>query len=114
MATKCIIGIKRESGTVDSIICWSDGYPDHMGPVLTENYETPEKAEAMLAGGDLNFLDTTLAKSIYEHRDRKADWEKCKPQTYNNVGSFLRSSFDFDYAYIFMDGQWNYFNPNES
>ena len=38
MATRSRIAIEKENGTVESIYCHWDGYPENNGRILVENY----------------------------------------------------------------------------
>ena len=45
MATACKIGMVKDNGTVECVICWRDGQPDAAGEILTSCYETYDKVE---------------------------------------------------------------------
>ena len=98
MSTRSSIGIKNEKGEIRSVYCHNDGYPEHNGRVLVENYDTAEKVEELIALGDLSFIgervkpneneghsfDSPVADvTIAYHRDRN---EKLNPaRTFNNI-----------------------------
>jgi hypothetical protein len=55
MSTRSLISVKV-GDSVRTIYCHSDGYPEHHLPILTTHYNTQEKAEALVALGDLSSL----------------------------------------------------------
>lgn len=73
MATRSRIGIVNPDNTVTSIYCHFDGYPSHVGAVLLEHYNTPDRVAALMALGDLSALYPKLAPEPGQphHVDRK-------------------------------------------
>ncbi len=61
MSTRSHIGIKNQDGSITSIYCHSDGYPDYVGAVLQEHYTTEAKVRELLALGDLSSLGERVA-----------------------------------------------------
>ena len=56
MATRSRIAIEKEDGTVESIYCHWDGYPENNGRVLVENYKDHKKVQALIDLGDISNL----------------------------------------------------------
>ena len=56
MATRSRIAIEKENGTVESIYCHWDGYPENNGRILIENYKDHEKVQALIDLGDISSL----------------------------------------------------------
>jgi hypothetical protein len=56
MATRSTIAKLNPDGTVTSIYCHWDGYPDGVGATLAEHYTDPAKLDGLLALGDISFL----------------------------------------------------------
>lgn len=118
MATQCGIAIKTEKG-YDTIYVHSDGYPDYMWPMLTENYNSEELAAKLVGFGDASYIDEKLEPtedfhkfgtpeprvSMFYHRDRGEDWEDVKPECYNKKEIFNQ----FYYSYIWEDGSWHFY-----
>ena len=88
MATRSRIGIQNEDGTVSSVYCHWDGYPDHNGKILISNYTEREKVEELIALGSISSLRANIAPApgsdhsfekpqedvtIAYHRDRGED-----------------------------------------
>lgn len=124
MSTRSAIGIRNADGTVKAIYCHNDGYIEHNGKILLENYNTSEKIESLLALGDLSYLgskmnpDPTKPHSfnapqagvvIAYHRDRGEEletacvWESVYDFTMKNP-----EQYDTEYLYYFNpdDGEW--------
>ncbi len=68
MGTRSDIIVHRADGKWARIYCHWDGYPEHNGFLLFEHYASQEKAEALVALGDLS----ALAETIGEKHD--FDW----------------------------------------
>lgn len=56
MATRSMIGMVQEDGTVRAIYCHFDGYPAHVGRILDAHYTDADKVNALLDLGDLSVL----------------------------------------------------------
>ena len=55
MATRSRIGLLLEDGTIESVYCHWDGYPEHNGRILQDHYDQT-KLVALLALGDISSL----------------------------------------------------------
>ena len=64
MATRSRIAIENEDGTVTSIYCHWDGYVDHNGMILQEHYNERSKVEALIALGDISYLDANTLRML--------------------------------------------------
>lgn len=62
MATRSRIGIDNPDGTITSIYCHFDGYPEGVGRVLAEHYTDEGKIRALLALGDISVLGAELGE----------------------------------------------------
>lgn len=113
MSTQCGIAIKTEKG-YDTIYVHSDGYPDYMWPMLTENYNSEELAAKLVSLGDASYIDKQLEPtsdfhkfgmpepnvSMFYHRDRGDDWEDVRPALYQHHER-KRLLHEWYYLYIF-------------
>ena len=117
MSTHCGIAIKTEKG-YETIYVHSDGYPEYMWPMLTENYNSEELAAKLVSMGDASCIAEQLAPvpgtlhsfetrqrgvSVFYHRDRGEDWNDVAPESYTKKGLLN----GFYYSYIWEDGHWN-------
>jgi hypothetical protein len=118
MSTHCGIAIKTEKG-YEVIYCHHDGYPEYMWPMLTENYNSGEKADALISFGDASYIDKLLEPTsdfhkfgtpepnvcMFYHRDRGEDWVSTHSQTFEKSRLFN----SFYYAYVWEDGAWHFY-----
>ncbi len=61
MSTRSTIAILNRDGSNESIYCHFDGYPEHVGKVLLENYNTTSIVQALMRLGDLSILGPVMA-----------------------------------------------------
>lgn len=118
MSTQCGVAIKTENG-YETIYVHSDGYPEYMWPMLTENYNSEELVTKLISFGDASYIDKKLEPTtgfhmfgtpepdvcMFYRRDREECWEDVSPIRYTR--SCLFSSFS--YAYVWEDGCWNFY-----
>lgn len=62
MGTRSNIIVERRDGKWSRVYCHWDGYPSHHGPILTEHYQTQQKAEALVRRGDMSSLAENCTK----------------------------------------------------
>ena len=113
MSTQCGVAIKMEKG-YETIYVHSDGYPEYMWPMLTQNYNSEELAAKLVSLGDASYIDKLLEPtsdyhkfnmpepdvSMFYHRDRGEDF-------HNTVFSTKREMFScYYYSYVWEDGCW--------
>jgi hypothetical protein len=113
MATRSTISVQMEPNKFLSIYCHFDGYPEHHGPILLENYNTYEKVMELMNLGDLSILGPNIGS---EHNFKSNDYNVCtaygrdrnekdtKAKTYDNSIDLKNQQ----YAYLFKDGKWWY------
>lgn len=138
MSTRCLIGVARRVGSgwfppIDYIYCHNDGYPSYVGEALEAFYNTHEKAERLLALGDLSsigvepvpFADNAeYERDLVERVRRHVKYPaKCSSSAVtdgrgmegnaahhtNHCGSFVQEA-DGSIEYLYMltgDGTWN-------
>lgn len=99
MATRSSITIKNSDGSKRSIYCHWDGYPDHVGKILNEHYNTTEKVNALIDLGAISVLAPSIEcpeghsfespvrdYTIAYHRDRGDElmiFDKVQREDYN-------------------------------
>ena len=110
MATRSLIGIKL-GDYIKTIYCHWDGYPEHNGQLLVDNYTSPSAVFDLLELGDLSSLAETPAKCTAYHRDRKEPYGMVEardvdPNELVNVGC----DYSVDYVYVYNDNnEWDCF-----
>lgn len=125
MSTHCKIAVKTEKG-YEAIYVHNDGYESYMYPMLTKNYNTEEKARALVALGDASSIQERLAPSsnrrhtfdnpeegvcVFYHRDSGERWEDNKPYIYPTKSKLLDIQY---YTYIWEDGKWTCYEDGEA
>ena len=133
MSTRCRIGIENNDGTITSIYCHNDGYPEGVGSVLVYNYKTEDKIRKLLSLGDMSSLGTEPIDnphawdSFSSGSDFMSTWEllnqedkcntyksrgeDCPAITHNDLDTYIKDTIDgCDYGYLFKDGQWYMFD----
>jgi hypothetical protein len=102
MSTSASISVIHKNGTVSSIYCHFDGYLNHVGRVLFEDYDTLEKVEELMLKGDLSCLGHDIDSCEY-YVDRG---EELHLMIYANAGNFFSYFEPQDYDYLFYGGSW--------
>jgi hypothetical protein len=117
MATRSTIAMEMKDGTVKSIYCHWDGYPEHNGRILMEFYSNPDKVKDLIELGRLSSLAPALEPDgphsfnspvsgvvVAYHRDREED---LVIEEHSSVSDFFNSSFPTSYRYLFtQEGEW--------
>ena len=131
MSTRCRIGIENKDGTITSIYCHHDGYPEVVGEILVNHYKTEEKIRKLLELGDMSSLGTEPVENPRGWEMPKAgmaDWmkaymeshpenqcviyktrgEDCPAKTHKDIEEYQRHSRDClgEYAYLCKSGEW--------
>jgi hypothetical protein len=111
MSTRSRIGVLNENGSIESVYCHSDGYPEGVGETLTSNYNSEEKAREIISLGDLSFLgdDLTSGNTAAYGRDRGEDDVGSKKSRTEKGFITLTSETGGEYAYLFTAGHWECF-----
>ena len=104
--TKAKIAIELENKTYKSVIVWGDAYPEYLGEMLNETYNTEAKIKELIELGNICFIDETLSKTIFSNRDNAEKWSDSKPQTYKNAKELKQASKKMDYTYTFQNNNW--------
>jgi hypothetical protein len=110
MATRSLIGIKLDN-IVKTIYCHWDGYPDHNGKLLVENYNTPAAIFDLLELGDLSTLAESPAKCTAYHRDRKEPYGMVEARDVDLEDIFtVGKDYGVDYVYVYNENnEWDCF-----
>ena len=122
MSTRSRIGLQLANGSVLSVYCHWDGYPEFNGVKLVEYHNSFQKAAGLIDGGDISALHTNLGWDrevlpttgpLYYSDRGEVSFE---PRLDANLAEYL--SDGEEYAYLFTDGKWvcynmNHFNDNK-
>jgi hypothetical protein len=116
MSTHSRIGRVLPNGGIESIYCHFDGYPAGVGKMLVENYNTPEKVEALIALGGISSLAETLEETKAYARDMGESIADNKAEIRESAYSYLcmTRKDGGHWAYLFKDGKWTFAKVWES
>ena len=106
MSTRSFIARKRDDGEYEAVYCHHDGYPEHMKPTLTKCFDTPEKVEALIARGDLSYVDIEDGKPISKAYadDGSEPVRICRGPIYRILRVALNNNANW--TYVFEGGDW--------
>ena len=104
MATRSLIGINLNNGITKIIYCHWDGYPEHNGQLLVNNYNSPSAVVELMELGDLSSLAESPDQCKAYHRDRNEPWEMVEPRDVNTseLGA-VANDYGVDYVYIYNE-----------
>ena len=115
MATRSRIGIQNPDGSVSSIYCHWDGYPDGVGATLIDHYSNRQKLNMLINLGDISILGENVATmdehsfnnpkegiTVAYHRDRG---EKLRPARVDSSLEKFHVSESYGYIYT-LEGKW--------
>ena len=118
MATRGRVGLELVDGSILSIYNHFDSYPEFLGLKLVEHFNTREKVEALVDGGDISSLWTNLGWDnetlpetgplYYSSRG-----ENCPPRLDADLCEFLLPDNSEEYSYLFVNGRWVCYNMNQ-
>jgi hypothetical protein len=104
MATRSLIGINLNNGITKIIYCHWDGYPEHVGKLLMNYYNSPSAVFDLMELGDLSSLDATSDSCTAFHRDRNEPWGMVEPRDVSTSElDAVAKDYGVDYVYIYND-----------
>jgi len=104
MATRSLIGMELNNGITKIIYCHFDGYPEHNGQLLVNNYTSPFNVFYLLDLGDLRSLGESPASCIAYHRDQDEPWDRVEPRDINTSEIVsVGDDYGVDYIYIYKN-----------
>src|SRR5579863_2286946 len=119
MSTRSRIIVKMTDGTIKSIYCHFDGYPEGVGATLKKHYKDQAKIEGLIALGDLSVLDESIevpkghtfetpaeGYTIAYGRDRGE--KNVKAKTHTSVEAAVNSAPDCwaEYVHVWNGKKW--------
>jgi hypothetical protein len=100
MSTRSRIGISQEDGSVKSIYCHYDGYPEGVGQTLMQNYTSPVEVMELVNKGDMSSLHSQ------EHYADRGETDVDAVVTSENEYVSYTGECWGEYAYLYKDGEW--------
>ena len=116
MSTRALIGVVQEDQTIKSVYHHFDGYPEWLGAVLQDKYNTEYKANDLISGGDMSccwtqsrWLDNggQMEVPAYGPQYYTGRGEELRITTTDNFEEFTELDCDNEYSYLFKDGKWH-------
>lgn len=115
MATRSTIALEFADGSVGKVYCHWDGYLEHNGKVLLENYSNPFVLRDLIDLGDLSSLNPQIGT---KHDFDSNDYTQCtfygrdrgetdvEARHYPNFEAYRQSQME-EFNYILRtDGRW--------
>lgn len=132
MGTRSFISIKHKDNSYSGVYCHWDGYPEHNGKILKEDYQERAKVVDLIDGGDISSLKTNTTWEstfkddaytntresqplyYYERGDEDVDPKHFK--TYQQMYKYAKGCW-CEFIYIFDDRKvdqpkWSYCGVN--
>jgi hypothetical protein len=117
MATRGRIGIELKDGSILSVYCHWDNYPEFNGVKLQEHFNSYEKASELIDGGDISALWTnagwnneTLSEVGPLYYSQRG--EDCPPRLDQDLCEYLLAVNAEEYHYLFRNGEWVCYEMN--
>lgn len=116
MSTRALIGVVQDDQTIKSVYHHFDGYPEWLGTVLEDKYNTEDKANRLISGGGMSCCWTQtrwLANGgqgqvpSYGPNYYTGRGEELRITTTDNFEEFTELDCDNEYSYLFKDGKWH-------
>lgn len=109
MATRSRIGLQLADGSILSVYCHWDGYPEFNGVKLVENFNSYEKAAELIDLGDISCLWTNAGWNnetlpVTGPLPYSSRGEECPPRLDKDLNEYLSNGEE--YAYLFTEGRW--------
>lgn len=117
MGTRSTIAIRNTDNTVTGIYCHWDGYLEHNGKILAENYTTEAAVRELIALGDLSSLGETVGVKVDfngSHDGQCLAYGRDRGETGIEAGTYtdfadLQDKAAQEYTYVFdaADSTWS-------
>ena len=121
MSTRGRIGLELADGSILSIYSHYDNYPEWAGRILRTHYNTREKVEALVDGGDVSCLWTDSGFYTSEGKTQRGYYgplhysergEDCPPHLDKNLEEYLSDGEEYAYVYT-KNNEWVCYNMNQ-
>ena len=111
MGTRSFITIKHKDNTYSGVYCHWDGYVEHNGKILKEDYQARSKVVDLIDGGDMsccwtdNRWDDSGVMGVYGPQYYSQRGEHCDPRLDANKYDYLAEGEEYAYLYT-LNGEW--------
>ena len=120
MSTNARIGIKLEDGSILSAYHHWDGYPEWLGRILKQHYNTKEKVAELIDGGNMS---SCYSDNVYDYDKQEFVKRDPQPEYYGgdeeapilskNFDEFTRIDCWQEYSYVFVKDRWVAYSINQ-
>tara|TARA_R110000824_G_scaffold386613_1_gene581594 strand:- start:547 stop:966 length:420 start_codon:yes stop_codon:yes gene_type:complete len=100
MSTRSNIVLLKENGACSAVYCHYDGYLEHNGKMLVDNYTSTEDVRALVAMGNIRSLKPTLDEMVEE------DYEE-PPQNFKSLRAYMSQVDTLFIEFIYMWSEEN-------
>ncbi len=115
MSTRSRIGLELSDGSILSVYCHWDGYPEHNGEILKNHYTSVEKIKKLMSYGNLSLLGEEIGESndfrnpidgvcLFYGRDRGEINTEAKQ--FSSPEEYLEKCHFEEYNYVYVKGVW--------
>ena len=119
MGTRSRIGKQLADGSILSVYCHYDGYPEFNGRVLRDYFSTSEKVSDLIDGGDMSCTwtnagwnnETLEENGPLHYTSRGESIEDNAPRLDKDMEEFFTDNEE--YSYIFRNGNWFAYNMHQ-
>lgn len=98
MGTRSNIGILFEDGHVESIYCHWDGYIEHVGKILLNNYKTIDKIKELLNYGNISSIEMDGYPDPYEPKEEFV--------IYKDINKMMENKQEYLYLFLEKEKYW--------
>lgn len=109
MATRSLIAIEKSHNDVyDASYCHYDGYPEHNGKILVENYKTEKSVVDLISRGEMSGLQESVDKCEF-YTQRGEELRLTEDVTFQQLREKAKN-MGCEYIYVFFpdEEQWQY------
>ncbi len=112
MGTRSRIGKQLADGSILSVYCHYDGYPEFNGRVLRDYFSTNDKVSDLIDGGDMSCTwtnagwnnETLEENGPLHYTSRGESIVNNAPIIHDSMMDFLENGEEF--GYVFANGEW--------
>ena len=120
MATRSNIGIVNQDGSITSIYCHYDSYPEYVGKILLNHYNDVGIINKLMELGDLSSLGENLyavghtwaapIEGVCVAYGRDRGEKGVESRVFKSIEQYNRNADNsgVDYQYLYEDGKWMY------
>lgn len=98
MGTCSNIGILFKDGHIESIYCHWDGYIEHVGKILLNNYKTIDKIKELLDCGNISSIEMDGWPDPFEPKEEFI--------TYKDINEMIKNKQEFLYLFLEKEKYW--------